>query len=111
MPTVAHPQTPRTLGRQDCARRLGLGLTPLQPQMEDAIDSLRSTLGLINKCKQHNTVIPESDPCAELRGKPQQMTLPNGNTKGLKSVLEERGFNVSQMRVKCKAVFPIENTD
>ncbi|KAF7323696.1 hypothetical protein MKEN_00590500 [Mycena kentingensis (nom. inval.)] len=61
--------------------------------------------------KQRDTVIPETNPCVELRGKPQQMTLPNGDAKGLKRVLEERGFDVAGMRAKCKPVCPIENTD
>lgn len=61
--------------------------------------------------KQHDTMIPESNPTPEHRGKPQQMTLPNGQPKGLQRVLEERGFNVSGMRAKCAPVCPFENTD
>ncbi|KDQ24982.1 hypothetical protein PLEOSDRAFT_34158 [Pleurotus ostreatus PC15] len=39
------------------------------------------------------------------------MTLPNGSPKGLKSVLEEQGFNVTKLRAKCSPVCPFENQD
>jgi len=39
--------------------------------------------------KQHNTVIPASNPCEEHHRKVQIMTLPDGCPKGLKTVLEE----------------------
>jgi hypothetical protein len=35
----------------------------------------------------------------------------HGNQKGLQQVLEERGFNVSHLRAKCKPVCPFENHD
>jgi hypothetical protein len=59
--------------------------------------------------KQQDTVIPQSNPVAELRGKPQKMTLENGNPKGLQQVLEERGFNVCHLRAKCSPVCPFES--
>jgi hypothetical protein len=37
------------------------------------------------------------------------MTMDDGTAKGLQQVLEERGFNVSGMRSKCKPVCPWEN--
>lgn len=37
------------------------------------------------------------------------MTLPNGTPKGLQQVLEERGFNVKGLRVKCSPVCPFES--
>ncbi|KAJ3739866.1 hypothetical protein DFH05DRAFT_1406293, partial [Lentinula detonsa] len=59
--------------------------------------------------KQKDTVIPHSNPIVELRGKPQKTTLPDGRPKGLQSILEERGFNVKQMKAKCSPVCPFEN--
>jgi hypothetical protein len=61
--------------------------------------------------KQHDTVIPHSNPTEAVRGKIQKMTMENGDPKGLQQVLEERGFNVKKMRAKCKKVCPIDNTD
>ncbi|KAJ3994679.1 hypothetical protein F5050DRAFT_1537937, partial [Lentinula boryana] len=60
--------------------------------------------------KQRDTVIPQSNPHPDFRGKVQHMLLPDGQAKGLKRVLEERGFNVSQLRMKCSPVCPLENT-
>jgi hypothetical protein len=61
--------------------------------------------------KQHDTIIPDSNPTAEHRQKIQKMTDANGEAKGLQQVLEERGFNVHRMRAKCKPVCPWENGD
>ena len=61
--------------------------------------------------KQHDTVIPITNPTVEHRGKPQKMCLPNGQPKGLQQVLEERGFNVRKLRVKCSPICPWENED
>jgi len=54
--------------------------------------------------RQRDTIIPATNPVEELRGKPQQMTLPNGKPKGLQWVLEECGFNVRKLRAKCSPV-------
>ncbi|KAK0483349.1 hypothetical protein IW261DRAFT_1417262 [Armillaria novae-zelandiae] len=45
---------------------------------------------------QKDTIIPDSDsvPAVHMHGKPQKMTMDDGLQKGLKQVLEERGFNV-----------------
>ncbi|EDR04366.1 uncharacterized protein LACBIDRAFT_330618 [Laccaria bicolor S238N-H82] len=51
--------------------------------------------------RQQDTIIPETNPVEEHRGKPQSMTLPDGKPKGLQRVLEERGFNVQKLRAKC----------
>ena len=59
--------------------------------------------------QQHDTVIPASNPTVEHRGQVQKMTMDDGTAKGLQQVLEERGFNVSGMRSKCKPVCPWEN--
>ncbi|KAJ3978884.1 hypothetical protein F5890DRAFT_1559520 [Lentinula detonsa] len=60
--------------------------------------------------KQRDTVIPQSNPHPDFQGKVQRMLLPDGQAKGLKRVLEERGFNVSQLHTKCSPVCPFENT-
>jgi hypothetical protein len=59
--------------------------------------------------KQHDTIIPESNPVAQHWGKLQKMMTESGDAKGLQQVLEERGLNVSGMHSKCKAVCPWEN--
>jgi hypothetical protein len=59
--------------------------------------------------RQRDTIIPETNPVAEHRGKPQKMILPDGRPKGLQRVLEERGFNVKNLRSKCSPVCPIDN--
>ena len=61
--------------------------------------------------KQRDTVIPNTNPTVEHHGKPQKMCLPNGQPKGLQQVLEERGFNVQKLRVKCSPICPWENED
>ncbi|KAF7371742.1 hypothetical protein MVEN_00030700 [Mycena venus] len=58
---------------------------------------------------QHDTVIPMNNPTVHLRGLPQKMTTSTGVQKGLKTVLEERGFNVKGMKAKCKPVCPFES--
>ncbi|KIM54200.1 hypothetical protein SCLCIDRAFT_31308 [Scleroderma citrinum Foug A] len=61
--------------------------------------------------KQRDTVIPNTNPTVEHCGKPQKMCLPNGQPKGLQQVLEERGFNVQKLQVKCSPICPWENED
>jgi len=61
--------------------------------------------------KQKDTIIPETNPLVEQRGKVQKMTLPNGHPKGLQMVLEERGFRVSGMKAKCSPVCRFKNTN
>jgi hypothetical protein len=58
---------------------------------------------------QRDTIIPDTNPVEEHRGKPQKMTLPDGKPKGLQRVLEERGFDVRKLRAKCSPVCPIES--
>ncbi|KAJ3507789.1 hypothetical protein NMY22_g16822 [Coprinellus aureogranulatus] len=66
---------------------------------------------------QHDTVIPMTNPYPEFRGKPQPMTIPNPDdptkpiAKGLKQVLEERGFDTNGKNAKCAPVCPHENQD
>jgi hypothetical protein len=59
---------------------------------------------------QRDTVIPMSNPVAEHWGKVQKMTLPDGSAKGLQTTLEERGFDLKDIkRAKCSPVCPFEN--
>ncbi|KAG2068243.1 hypothetical protein BDR04DRAFT_1025036, partial [Suillus decipiens] len=51
--------------------------------------------------KQRDTIIPDSNPDPTKHGLLQKMTTPSGEPKGLKSVLEERGFNIQGLRAKC----------
>jgi hypothetical protein len=61
---------------------------------------------------QRDTIIPDSNPDENMRGKPQKMTLPDGTAKGLERVLSERGFNISQIkRAKCKPICPFESSN
>ena len=60
---------------------------------------------------QRDTIIPQSNPIVEHRGKVQKMTLADGTQKGLERVLTERGFDVRGMRAKCSPVCPMENTN
>jgi len=64
---------------------------------------------------QKDTIIPDSNPVAELRGRVQNMTNSDGTPKGLESVLKERGFDLyksgKKMKAKCSPVCPLENTD
>lgn len=61
--------------------------------------------------KQRDTIIPNDSPAIHMRGRTQKMTTSCGEAKGLKDVLEERGFDVSKMRAKCSPVCPYENTN
>jgi hypothetical protein len=63
------------------------------------------------KIKQKDTVIPMNNPTVECCGKPQKMTTDAGEPKGLQQTLEERGFDVRGMRMKCSPVCPFENND
>ena len=70
----------------------------LGPDALRAFDMNKSNGG--KQRKQKDTVIPMNNPQAEFRGKVQKMTTASGQTKGLKQVLEERGFNVMGM-LRC----------
>jgi hypothetical protein len=59
---------------------------------------------------QKDTIIPKTNPYPEYRGKIQKMTTENGQQKGLQQTLEERGFDVKNMRAKCAPVCPYENS-
>ncbi|TFK80727.1 hypothetical protein K466DRAFT_636180 [Polyporus arcularius HHB13444] len=61
--------------------------------------------------KQRDTVIPMSNPDPAYRGKPQKMTLDDGQPKGLQQVLTERGFDVKKLRAKCSPVCPADSQE
>jgi hypothetical protein len=59
--------------------------------------------------RQKDTIIPESNPFPEHRGRVQKMMTESGEQKGLQQTLEERGFNVGRLRAKCAPVCPFKN--
>jgi len=64
----------------------------LPPDALQAFDMNKSNGG--KQRKQHDTVIPQSNPDPQFRGQVQKMTTVTGEAKGLQTVLEERGFHV-----------------
>ncbi|PCH36576.1 hypothetical protein WOLCODRAFT_82413, partial [Wolfiporia cocos MD-104 SS10] len=79
----------------------------LPPDALRAFDMNKSDGG--KQRKQRDMVIPMTNPIAEFRGQPQKMTTFTGEPKGLKTVLEEHGFDVRNLRAKCSPVCPFEN--
>jgi hypothetical protein len=79
----------------------------LAPDALRAFDMNKSNGG--KQRKQRDTVIPANNPHPEFHEKPQKMTMETGNAKGLQQTLEERGFNVHRMRVKCSPVCAFKN--
>ncbi len=61
--------------------------------------------------KQKDTIIPMSNPHPEFHGKPQKMKTEAGEAKGLQQMLEEWGFDVHGLCVKCAPVCPFENNN
>jgi hypothetical protein len=59
--------------------------------------------------KQRDTVIPMTNPDPCFHGIPQKMTTASGEAKGLKAVLEERGFDIKGLKAKCSPVCPFES--
>ena len=59
--------------------------------------------------KQRDTIIPDSNPDSRFRSQLQAMTTATGKQKGLQAVLEERGFDVSRLKAKCKPVCMFES--
>ncbi|KIN98817.1 hypothetical protein M404DRAFT_16577 [Pisolithus tinctorius Marx 270] len=70
----------------------------LPPDALRALDMNRNDGG--KQCKQHDTIIPQSNPDASKCGHTQKMTTPSGQPRGLQSVLEERGFDVHGLHAK-----------
>jgi hypothetical protein len=62
----------------------------LPPNALKAFEMNKSDGGKQRKHWQHDTIILQSNPYPEHRGKLQKMTLLNGQPKGLRRVLEER---------------------
>src|SRR6266851_4437605 len=61
--------------------------------------------------KQKDTIIPINNPDIECHRKPQKMTTEAREAKGLQQTLEEQGFCVHGMCVKCAPICPFENND
>jgi len=80
----------------------------LGPDALHAFDMNRSNGG--KQRKQKDTVIPLNNPHPEFHGKAQSMTTEAGAAKGLRQMLEERGFDMQGMCAKCTPVCPLENT-
>lgn len=59
--------------------------------------------------KQHDTVIPQSNPDPHYHGQPQSMTTGLREANGLKQVLDECGFNTTKLKAKCAPVCPFES--
>jgi hypothetical protein len=59
--------------------------------------------------KQHDIIIPQSNPDPHFHGMSQKMTSSSGAAKGLKTVLEEQGSQTSGLKVKCSPVCPFES--
>jgi hypothetical protein len=81
----------------------------LAPDALKAFDMNKSNGG--KQRKQRDTIFPNNTPDSTKRGKVQKMATEDGLQKGLKAVLEERGFNVSNLKAKCSPVCPIESTE
>jgi hypothetical protein len=62
--------------------------------------------------QQHNTYVPKTGILGtSTPPQVQQMTTADDKPCGLKSVLEERGYDISKMKAKCSLVCPFENTN
>jgi hypothetical protein len=59
--------------------------------------------------KQRDTIFPSNCPNKSVHGQVQKMTNDDGSPKGLKTVLEERGFDTAGLRAKCSPVCPFES--
>jgi len=79
----------------------------LGPDALRAFDMNKSNGG--KQRKQKDTVIPMNNLHAQFQGKPQKMTTEASEAKGLKQVLEERGFDITGLVAKCSPVCPFEN--
>src|SRR6266851_3200097 len=81
----------------------------LGPDALRAFDMNKSNGG--KQRKQKDTVIPINNPSVECHGKLQKMTTEAGVPKGLQQTLEEWGFNICGMHVKCSLVCLFENNN
>jgi hypothetical protein len=81
----------------------------LGPDALRAFDMNRSNGG--KQRKQKDTAIPMNNLHPEFCSKAQSMTTEASTAKGLQQTLEEHGFRVQGMHVKCNPVCPIENTN
>ena len=67
----------------------------LAPDMLQAFDMNKSNGG--KQLKQHDTVIPQSNPDPQFHSQVQKMTTVTGEAKGLQTVLEECRFQVQKL--------------
>jgi len=81
----------------------------LGPDALCAFDMNKSNGG--KQRKQKDTVIPMNNLYPQFHGVPQKMTTETGEAKGLQQTLEECGFKVQGMQVKCSPVCPFENNN
>jgi len=81
----------------------------LRPDALHAFDMNKGNGG--KQRKQKDTIIPMNNPYPEFCGKPQKMMTDTGEAKGIQQTLEEHGFDVCRMHVKCSPVCPFENSD
>ena len=81
----------------------------LRPDALCAFNMNKSNRG--KQRKQKDTVIPMNNPSVKCRRKPQKMTTEAGMPKGLQQMLEEQGFDICGMHVKCSPVCPFENNN
>ncbi|KIK92004.1 hypothetical protein PAXRUDRAFT_13478 [Paxillus rubicundulus Ve08.2h10] len=107
-------------GKTKWAHRSGTKLSPLDNGLVDepkrfkppdalkAFEMNKSDSG--KQWKQHDTLIPQSNPDETRRGLTQRMTTASCMLKGLISVLEERGFDLTGLKTECAPVCPFEST-
>jgi hypothetical protein len=81
----------------------------LRPNVLRAFDMNKLNGG--KQRKQKDTIIPMNNCYVEHHGKAQKMTTEASQAKGLQQTLEERGFDVCGMCVKCSLVCPLKNDD
>jgi hypothetical protein len=79
----------------------------LPPDALCAFDMNKSNGG--KQQKQRDTVILMTNPDPHFCGNLQKMTTASGEAKGLKAILEERGFDIKGLKAKCSPVCPFES--
>jgi hypothetical protein len=79
----------------------------LAPDALRAFDMNKSNGG--KQRRQRDTVVPHNSPNVARCGTVQRMTTDDGQPKGLKAVLDKRGFNTQKLRAKCSTVCPFES--
>lgn len=80
----------------------------LPPDALKAFEMNKSDSG--KQWKQHDTILSQSNPDVTKRGLVQKMTTTSGVPKGLKTVLEAQGFDVTGLKTKYSPLCPFEST-